>query len=95
MDKRPPLIGTAHAYQRWQARAPRIVRSKASWQTALRAAHLLGYNRHGDAIYAALAMALVVRDGHVITCLPLVRFTRQKSRRTLTAVSQQFHPEGS
>lgn len=74
---RPPLIGTAHAYQRWQARAPRVIRTRASFQTALKAARLLGYNRHGDAVYAALAMALVVRDGYVVTCWPLERVLRK------------------
>lgn len=65
------LRGTAHAWRRWQRRAPRAIRGRASYRTALRTARATGWTRHGRAVYRAFGMALVVQDGTVLTCLPL------------------------
>jgi hypothetical protein len=62
------LIPTQHAWERWQARAPRVVRSRRSFATALRTARPTGLTHHGCAVYRALAMALIVSDGVVLTC---------------------------
>ena len=66
-----PLRGTTHAWQRWRRRAPRWVRSHASFTTALHTARDTGETHHGCAVYRAFGMALLVRDGHVLTCWPL------------------------
>ena len=66
-----PLRGTAHAWRRWQRRAPRLIRSYASFSTALHTARDTGWTHHGCAVYRAFGMALLVQNGTVLTCLPI------------------------
>lgn len=66
-----PLQGTTHAWRRWQRRAPRLIRSYASFRTALHTARDTGWTHHGCAVYRAFTMALLVQEGTVLTCLPL------------------------
>lgn len=66
------LLGTAHAWHRWQRRAPRLIRSRASFSTALQTARNTGWTHHGCVVYRAFSMALLVQEGTVLTCLPLV-----------------------
>lgn len=65
------LVGTPHAWHRWRHRAPRLIRSRASYRTALHTARDTGHTHHGCAVYRAFSMALLVQEGHVLTCLPL------------------------
>jgi hypothetical protein len=71
------LLSTAHAWRSWQRRAPRLIRSRTSYHTALRTARDTGRTHHGCAIYRALTMALLVQDGYVLTCWPLAWFTKE------------------
>ena len=71
------LHGTAHAWHRWQRRAPRLIRSRASYHTALRTARNTGWTHHGCTVYRAFSMALLVRDGAVLTCWPLAWLARE------------------
>jgi hypothetical protein len=65
------LLGTTHAWHRWQRRAPRLIRSRASYRTALGTARDTGWTHHGCAVYRAFGMALLVQNGTVLTCLPI------------------------
>ncbi|MGC8489869.1 MAG: hypothetical protein ACP5QO_16840 [Clostridia bacterium] len=73
---RVTLLATTHAWHRWQHRAPRLIRSRASYRTALQTARDTGWTHHACAVYRALGMALLVQDGTVLTCWPITWLTK-------------------
>jgi hypothetical protein len=69
------LHPTAHAWHRWRERAPRVIRSRASFLTAVATAREAGTTDRPDAVFVALSMALIVTaDGTVTTCVPIAAF---------------------
>lgn len=69
------LHPTAHAWHRWHERAPRVIRSRASFLTAVATAREAGTTDRADTVFVALAMALIVAaDGTVTTCVPITAF---------------------
>lgn len=69
------LHPTLHAWIRWRQRAPRVIRSRASFDTALATAREADRTDRADAVFVALSMALIVSaDGTVTTCVPIAAF---------------------
>lgn len=66
-----PLADTPHARRRWFRRAPRMLRTAGAWADARQYARYHATRADGTEIWIASGMRLLVREGHVITCLPV------------------------